>query len=1383
MNKFTKKNALIAPFKWLFVLFFTVFTCFSQSNNSSFYSLNIQGALFNKKVNTLFVDSIGFLWIGTNSGLYRYDGHNLIEYQNSVFDTYSIPNNSINSIVEDNNNNLWIGSESFLIYYDRKQNKFNGYYKNNTSVVLKKTSDGKIWVNARNIGLVQIEPNQNIDKIQLQTHFNYNELKNLVKFDKQINAIVEDSFKRMWTGTSKGIYLLNKKNHYVPTNFTQEVVTMKDMSNNRIAVLTKRDLYIVLYNKADHNLEILEAYPNFMNSFGSQGNGNTMTFSPNGQNIWIGTSDGLIKASRNNNKYQFSHYSKGTSNGNLLSNQISTLLFDSYDNLWIGSSNGINKQIARTALFDFNAVENFSKIKNSFLNCILQDTGNNLLIGTNNGLYRYNSKSYTYSEIEASAATKITQINTVFYNYDKTELFISSDSDLYKSVNYNPNANRIQLIKIKSYNKRITDVNVISSKEIWVGLWEGGIDVINTDNTISKFKKEVVRKLANHHTSAIYLASDFKLWIGTRGEGLYKIDLNHETFKEYKPSKDGLSSNAILAIQEDHKKRIWIGTRGGGLNLYDKKRDSFKNFNKNNGLAPKTIAAIEEDNNGTIWMSTQEGLTCFNPANEKFTPFGSEDGIKLIQFVYNSSAKSKNQLYFASSEGFYVVHPKHFLQKHKAPSTVITNFLTLEASKNTQNTPDISDSSTININANEPIVLPYDKNNIVINFSSLDLTSPRKNEYSYILEGLNNYWVHTTASNRNANYNDLAPGTYTFKVKSANSDGIWNEKPTVLKFTITPPFWKSTIAYIIYWILFGLLIYFSYVLINNWYNLKNNLIKETISREKDNEFNNMKMVFFTDISHELRTPLTLILGTIEKVIKEKEYQLNPLTAQRIYNNTLRMLRLINQILDVRKFDVGKLKLTISKNNIVEDIKIIKNSFNDFAKINGIEYQFISQEDKIIGWYDVDILEKILFNILSNAFKFTKENGIISVILAYAQPDENDAMDLDFGNNTYIKCAVRDNGIGIPKKDLEYIFDRYYQSTQTSSNHVPGTGIGMELVHKLIERHHGVIKVESEENIFTEFTFYLPINKKRYPKSERINSGMPLKKSFIESSEFQVIDEISSEFDSHANAKNKTKPSLLLVEDNLELRTMLKEELIEEYRILEASNGSEGYEIALQEKPLLIISDILMPIEDGISMLTRLKDNNETHNIPIFMLTAKTAVETKINCLSLGAQDYIEKPFSLEFVKWKVKNVLDSRQELKEKYSKVITTEPSEIEIESNDEKFIKKLIKIIEDSMNDNLLSVEYLASEVGMSRANLYRKLQSIINDTPVNFIKTIRLKRAAQLLKKNEMYISEIAYMTGFNNQKYFGKCFHKEFGMSPTEYIKKYAEKEKNENIDFS
>lgn len=1349
-----------------FILVLSATKSLPQKNETYFNDLIIQGAPFNKKVNVLFEDSIGYLWIGSNTGLYRYDGYNLVSYQQDVFDPHSLPNNNINSIIEDKNKNLWIGSESFLIHYNRKENKFKGYNKNTTSEVLYLDSKGNVFVDLKGSGLVKIDSIKNFYNVS-----NKNNIKNSI-LKGQINSFTQDDFGRYWVGTSKGLYLLNDDLLFVKTNFDNGIITFKKFGNNRFIALTSKSLYILNYNKTNSTLEILESYPKFINNLNQQTLLTSLAKSPNNDDLWIGTTNGLFKAIRKNNSYKFIKFTKESEKGNLKNNSISSIVFDVYDNLWIGTLKGINKYRIRTSIFEYNEVIAPNKTGNDTANDLLFYSANNILIGMNSGLYSYNPNNKKSTKIKAN----IRNIMHVSLNYEKNKLLITADNKLYESELYKPNEENFNLTKIKTFKYKITDITVINKNEIWIGLWNGGIDIINTKNEISKFKKDVIDKLSKSHTSVFLLTEDQNLWIGTRGEGLFKVDLNNETIKEFIPSKkNGLTSNAILSLHEDKNNNVWIGTRSGGLNKYIKETNSFKSFRKLNGSSSNTVSSIKSDQKGNIWLSTQDGLARFDLKEEKIIPFKIEDGIKESQFIFNSSTSNKNNntLYFGCVDGFYTVHSNKFSQKSILPSTVITSFATIGATESNETNLELNTSKIINVNSDKPIVLPYNQNNIVVNFSSLDLTTPNKNEFAYMLEGLNNYWIYTNATNRNANYNDLSSGKYTFKVKSSNSDGVWNEIPTELSFKIMPSIWKSNLAIFAYLIIASILFFVSLILIRRWYRLKQNLVKETISREKDNELNQMKMTFFTDISHELRTPLSLILGTIEKVVKEKKFTLSPLTSQRIYNNTLRMHRLINQVMDIRKFDQGKFKLNISKNDIIKDISIIKNAFNDFARIYGIKYELTSDKKEVKAWYDVDILEKILFNLLSNAFKYTQEGGEINIVTNLVAEDAQELIDLNLPKSEYIKCIVKDNGVGIPPKDLEKIFDRYYQATKPYSNQIPGTGIGMELVQKLLERHHGLILAQSEENKFTEFTFYLPISKKIYNKNEILKTSTPLLKNFIKNSEFQIIEEVSSEFDEKVSSKENTKPKVLIVDDNSELRLMIKEELIDLFNILEASDGKEGYEIMVKENPKLVISDIMMPVEDGISMLKRMKGNSKIKNIPIFMLTAKNSQETRIECLAIGADDYIEKPFSMEFVKWKVKNTLIARKQLKNEYSKIITAVPSEIEIESNDEKFIKKLITIVEKCMGDHLFSVEYLASEVGMSRANLYRKIKLILNDTPVNFIKKIRLKRAEQLLKKNSMYISEIAYMTGFNNQKYFSKCFHKEYGISPTEYIKQNKE----------
>ncbi len=1348
-----------------------------QSAKMYFHELQTKDMAFSRKVNTLLEDSYGFLWIGTQEGLYRYDGNTIREYQSNVFDETSLPNNSINSIVEDKNQNLWIGSESYLIFYDRKKDSFKGFYKDITSFSLFCTEDGTVWANLRGSGLVKISI-CNTDQIIFDTHFNYDN--SLSQSIKVVNTFYEDDYKKYWIGTSKGIFILDRTGHLKPTNIENETSVIADNGDNSFLMASDNDIHILGYKKDSNTLKILKSYENITGIDDTTIKITSLT-KIGDKIVWVGTTNGLIKGELINNQYSWSKFAADyDKKGYLLNDKINNTIKDRYGNLWIGSLKGVNKVIGKASIFESNTINSYNEsLKNNRVQTLFIDDLGTIWIGyENHGLYKYEEHTNTYTKIPFPES----YITSIQYSNTKDKLLISGEKALYELSDFRNDISINSTKMVKEVTGEIMDVITLSEDEIWVGNWVGGIDIINTKNKLSPFKNKVIDEMKGKHISVLFKDNNV-IWIGTRGKGLFKVDLDNKEMINYTPThKNGISSNAILCIAKDQEGLIWIGTRGGGLNKYLSKEDTFISFDKNDGLPSNIVTAIEADSKDNLWLSTKDGLALFNKSNNSFSDFGLEDGITPREFVYNSSASDKlaSNLFFGYDDGFYKVNTEKLKQNNLVSNTVITKVRNFGKETKIKNGKTIAkEKVSLNPLVNDSLQFSYTQNNIAFEFSSLDLTAPNKNEYAYMLEGIHDYWIHAIETNRNANYNSLDPGTYTFKVKSSNSDGIWNKTPATITFTILPPFWRTTLAYIIYSLILISLIIACIILIRRWYRLKKNLVMETISREKDNEHNRMKMVFFTDISHELRTPLTLILGTIEKVITEKQYKLSLQTAQRIFNNSLRMNRLINQIMDIRKHGAGEFKIAVQKLNIVNYINKTKNAFNDFAKIYHINYSLKVENESITGWFDPEILEKILFNLLSNAFKYTPEQGKIIVTIDTVKGEAVKNKNLKRGK--YLVCVVKDNGIGIPKEDLQQIFDRYYQSTKTPTNQIPGTGIGMELVHKLIETHHGVITVESKENVFTAFTFYLPIEKKHY-KSFEINKSQKIvatENEALTRIEYTENSESDTDTSSESNTKKNGKQTILIVDDNKELRSMVKDELYKDFNVLQAGNGKEGYEIAITKKPELIITDIMMPVEDGISFLKRIKDNKEISHTPVFMLTAKGSYDAKIQCTSIGADDFIEKPFSLEFFKWKVRNTLLIRKQLKEKYSRVITAEPSELQLLSNDEKFIQKLVKIIENSLEDNLLGVEYLASEAGMSRANLYRKLQSIINDTPVNFIKQIRLKRAVQLLKDSSLYISEVAYMTGFNNTKYFSKCFHKEFGMSPSDYAKKIQEDDEQQH----
>ena len=1358
----------------IYFILFVVSFGYAQTVKYPSIALTINEAKFYKKTNSLYQDNSGYLWLGTINGLYRYNGYGIEKYQYDVFDENSLPNNNINSIVEDNYGNLWLGSESYLIYYDRANNIFKGFYKDRTSKILGKSSDGTVWSFTQKIGLIKITPKKELEKSKLNTEFNYQQKNNIFNSRIQVNQYLQDNYTRNWFATSKGLIVLDHKLNNRTTNFKKNTIAIHKSDSNNFLVATKKSIYCLKYNKKNYKIKVVSNYPIdvFKNGKKNEIIINTLTVDTNGSTLWIGTNLGLIKGVKESNKYVFTKVNEKKN----LNNQINTTLIDSFDNLWIGSQRGVSKLAGKSSLF-----KNYKlggDLTNTFSSLLLSENKNQLLVAfKNNGVFRYNIKTKTTERF----LTGNKEIYFIKHTNNNEELFIGYGNTLIQTQNYSINKLQPKVKTIKKFTKSVLDIIHFNDNDIWAGLWGKGIDIIKTKEPLSNFEKKVIASLSRTNVYVMHLDKNDNIWIGTRGNGLFKINRKNKQIQHLEPKKNGLCSNAILSIAESSNGNIWIGTRGGGLNHYNITNDVITTYNIKDGLLSNTISGIREDANGNLWISTDSGISFLDAKTKRFKSFGIDNGIEENQFSFNTQSIFENSVFFGTIGGFYEINTAKFNVNNNVPNTVITEFSIFGNSHDNKAIQEKNQLLKEQIRKNKHITLNYNENNLVVKFSSLDFTAPGKNKYAYKLVGVNDFWVNTDGSNRSANYNNLPNGDYIFKVKSSNSDGVWNHKPISLSFSIAPPFWKSNTALFIYTILILLAIYAAFLLVRKWYRLKQNLVAETVSRQKDNEYHRMRMVFFTDISHELRTPLTLIRGTVEKAINDTNFTLNAHSINRIQNNIIRMNKLINQIMDIRRHDSGKFKLRISKNNIEENLTKIKNDFNDLARVNHIDYKLKSKINHSEAFYDVQILEKILFNLLSNAFKYTPEKGKIVIkakILKSKAIPKHIVKSLKKGN--YLKCQVTDTGIGISEKDLPYIFNRFYQATKVITNQIPGTGIGMELVAKLTKLHNGYIEVDSKKHEFTKFTFYLPVDKNHYSDDNLITTLA------------NNVDENSNKFDSiyknptylfnesENTTSNKGKPKVLLVEDNKEILNFLEQGLQNDFYILKATNGKEGYDAAVNENPELILSDILMPEEDGVSMLKRIKENKDLAHIPIYILSANGFDETKLECIKLGADDFIDKPFSLEFVRWKIKNNLQKGNDLKERYSRIVSINPSEVTIETPNDKFIRKLVKIIENSLDDNLLSVEYLASEVGVSRASLYRKLQKIANISPVEFIKQIRLKRATQLLKKDSLYVSEIAHMTGFNNLKYFSKCFKKEYGVTPTDYKKNLVEKNKNSDV---
>jgi|GEM_PF-2341433 len=1344
-----------------------------QRSKIFFHQLNINGTPFTKSVNCLLQDDYGFLWIGTDEGLYQYNGNELEVYQNDAFDAQSISNNTVNRLTEAGRGNLWIGMESYLNHYDHTKRHFQYIYKNRVNSAFR-DSQGNNWIGGKKRGLSLITAHTGAELPTPITDFNYDQLPKTFFLNKEILSIGEDRNGRIWLATRQGLFYVGQDRVIYPSSITEGILKIFPFEDYFLMVQSDNTLLRIARDIAEPSqIQIVETYTALV---GQTILINALAEDAN-QTLWMGTSKGLFLGKKSKDSWlkDFTKVElKEEVKGDLPSQKIRAILRDKNDNIWLGTAKGLAKVNARSALFQTNTLQGqLSGEGNNKIKAIHFDDQHRLWLAVEEkGVYKSQADLSNFQRLPLPG-TGIQRIKSS----TNESLLLSSNTHLFK-LEADGQIQTIYQHQTNAQRNAIVDFLDMGEGEYWLGLWDEGLLIVSGPAKLDNFRSEIRDRLTGFNISIFHRDEQGLIWVGTRGDGLVRIDMENQTFKHYLPSAEtGLSSKAIICIFEDSRQNIWLGTRSGGINKYDASTDRFEVYTQSDGLPSNTISAIIEDNKQQIWVSTSDGLAKFTESeNPAFISFGLEDGLINKKFNYNVGELNpqNGRIYFGSTDGFTCVNTDLFDYSDLTVLTAITEVKIHQKGnevRHLQLTPQ-------SINAFE---LNYQENNISISFSALELTAPNKVQYAYQMEGVNDYWIYTDASNRTANYNNLPHGQYRFKVKSTNSDGQWNEQPTTFAFIIHPPFWKTTAAYFCYTILSLLLLGFSGFIVRRWYRLKQELVLESMSRTQEQQVNKMRMVFFTNISHELRTPLTLILGSIEKVMNNDNFRIGPDTSLRIHNNALRIRRMINQMLDLRKHDVGELRLQVQKGNLIEAIQQIKNAFNDYADKKEIEFRIKTGDDKIMGYYSREVLEKILFNLLSNAFKFTPVKGTIKIILEVVKAEKlAPGLQLSPLQSTdeYFKCTVLDNGIGISEKDQQFIFDRFYQASDLPDNPLMGTGIGMELVKKLTALHHGAITLQSKLNKYTEVSVYLPLSKKYYKGDTLLPKPLANKIKPLQA-RIPILPPVENK---QLTTKMKYhQPTILVVEDNEELRLMIVDALSAIYNVKEASNGKEGYEMAMDKQPDLILSDIMMPVEDGISLLKKIKTNPDTAHLPFFMLTAKVAFEIKMESVSLGADDFIEKPFSMDYLRWKIKNALEVRDQWKEKYSRVITAAPSEVKTESPDERFIKDLICIIEKSIDNPLLNVEFLAAEVHMSRANLYRKLQSIAGESPVNFIKKIRLQRAVQLLEEGNLYISEIGYMTGFNNQKYFSKCFRKAYGIGPLDYAKQHKEKLDAENPD--
>lgn len=1310
------------------------------------------------------------MWFGTQNGLTRYDGVNFVIYENEPDDTNSLSYNNVSCICETKNKNLWVGTFSGLNLYDREKNNFTRIkaFQNTVISSISIDHDSNIWIGTIGNRIIKYNPVSKKTEYFNNTQTDINSLNG-----NHITCTVIDKKNRLWIGSWDGLCLMNTKGKIIH-NFRAKPDDPQSLSGNYVNTLSiEKDnvLWIGTLYTGLNRLLINGKKFKFRHYFDK--NDSTppsilCTYADNQNNLWIGMeNDGLIRL--NTKSGEFSHYMSEEGNRYALSsNLIRAVYKDDLNILWVGTiGRGVNFMDERNNRFETFRENPYSKntLCGKSVRCFTQDKQGNIWIATYHGICKFDIKTKQFTRVLSQGKGGLTTnaVNSMVFDADGNLWVGTLDKGIDR---FNKNLVKTGNFKIKGIEKvgdnKINTLYVDKENTLWVGTSGSGLfryDKPKGSFVLTYDESQGVGPTDIGYVFSILETSDSNLWVGTAYRLFCIKDSgdNKYSFRIFSSSNShgGIHSNHITTLFEDHNKNLWVGSLDHGLFRYNKKDGSFTSFTKQDGLPSNTIDGILEDNTGNLWLSTGHGLSKFNISAKTFRNFTRDDGLIANEFIDNSCLKSKNGMFFyGCNEGFNCFYPEKIKDDSITQPVRLTDFKLFNRSARAGREGSPLEK---NISQTKKIVLKYNQSTFTIDFVALNYIHGSKSQYAYILQGLESKW-NIVRNKNSATYSYVKPGSYLFKVKGSNNDGVWNNVPATLKIVILPPFWKSDWALVMYFLFCIASVYA--------------IIHFRVTRAKEihlAELNQLKLQFFANISHELRTPLSLILPPVENLFayarKHREIKDQ---LETVYKNSYRLFRLVNEIMDFQKSEESKLSIYVQKGDIVKFTRELSNFFRDEALRRQITYSFESEYPVIEAWFDRDKYEKIILNLLSNAFKFTPDHSTISIRIEKIDHDKIDLIDNKFipkaTSRELLKISVANNGKEISPADISNIFERFYQGDNNDYAYPTGTGIGLYLTKTLVELHHGKIFATSEKGKETCFTILMPLGNSHFKKSEIITEPMDISTKINESR--LAIDESEGK----KTRAPKNAPSVLLVEDNYELRKYILSAFSAKYKVIEAGNGKTGYKLAVEHVPDLIISDIIMPVLSGIELCKQIKGNILTSHIPVILLTAKISLEDKINGVETGADAYITKPFNVRYLEVVTNNLIETRKNLFKRFSQEVYILPKEVTNNHLDQNLLEKIIDYVENNIGKPELSVEDLASYLLMSPGHTWRKVKSLTGLTTNELIRTIKLKKAIKIMEDSNLTISEIAYQVGFSSPAYFTKCFRNQYGKSPSSFLSK-------------
>ena len=1299
---------------------------YSQKKDYYFRHINTESGLSQNTVLTIIQDRTGFMWFGTKDGLNRYDGNSIKVFKHNENDPNSIGNNTIWSLLEMPDGDLWVGTDRGIYIYNPKNSRFtklNVKTENNLSITgeildMKLDKQGYVWISSSNYfkystktGVLELIPRtDNNNRPALSRAWSTN-------IDKDNQVWIS----YLYGGIKKYNPVKNEFTNYLSDYQGKDLTSLLisktiNINNDYLLIASFNDGLRIMNKKT----ESIERYPlgkgKYSNLFVRE-----LGFFSDG-NYWIGTESGLYI--HNPVTQETTHlYHNINDRFSLSDNAIYSMYEDTEGGIWIGTYfGGINYFPLPYAHFEKSyPVINKNSISGERVSGICEDKYGNIWIGTEDaGLNKIDANTKQFKHYTpVTSGLNYHNIHDIIPDGDL--LWIATFSNGINVFNLKTNEWKHY---VKGNRTGMLDNNDIfalfkdKSNNIWIGTSTGAF-------LFDREKEHFIKQdyLQQHYVSDIIEDSFGQIWFATYINGVYCFNPRTKEYTNYNYNPSDESSIChykITSISLDSKDRLWFASESKGICMFDHEKEKFVRYSTKDGFSNDVIYKILDDGDN-LWLSSNHGLMRFNPETKKLRVFTQNNGLPGNQFNYKSGYKDMSgRMYFGSLNGLIAFQPKDFILNEHTPPVVITDFQLLN-NKTVNNSQLSTDSKRLN----------HNQSSFSISFSALSYVAPEMNKYAYRMEGLDSDWIFLSTPQK-ITYSNLKHGKYVFRVKASNNDGVWNENGDSLEITILPPFWQTTLAYIFYLLLFSGIVFY---IIN--YN-KRKIINENSRKqrlfeiEKEKEIYTTKIEFFTNVAHEIRTPLTLIKGPLEYILKTEvnkdELQTNLLVMEK---NTNRLLNLINQLLDFRETEAHGFSLTFIHTNINELIEETYSRFKFSASQRSLHFTLLAPEKALFADVDKEALTKILSNLFNNAIKY----AAIYIKVELIEKKDN------------IIISVKNDGVKIPEEYSEKIFNAFFQINTEKS----GSGIGLALVKSLVELHSGNVYLDTSAKDINIFNVSLP---KKQNKVILINDIKP-----------DIINTAEDSF----STKDKDTPSLLVVDDNEELLQFIVEKLDKHFIIYKAHNGEEALIILDKEMISIVISDIIMPQMDGFELCARVKESRDYSHIPVILLTAKTNIQSKITGLESGADAYIEKPFSMEYLQAQISNLLDNRKKIREAFNNSPFAHTGSIALTKSDEQFLSKLTEVIHKNISNPEFHVDQLAEELFMSRSSLLRKIKGISGSTPNDFIRLIRLKQAAKILKDGDYKVNEVCFLVGFSSTSYFSKSFQKQFGVLPKDFMK--------------